>query len=401
MAVNERLTAGGTGAARRGRLRMPALGVMIGLAAVGVSLLGSAAPSQAARATSGRAAAGTALPGGLTGVSADSSTDAWAVGGPLILHWNGTAWSKFTDPVPTADLNAVKAISASDAWAAGQYCPTGACATLDTLILHWNGTAWSKVASPSPGGPDFLTGLSASSATNAWAVGSSGAGYPTTLILHWNGTTWSRVSSPNPGGSNGDSLSAVTAASATSAWAAGDYTTSTGGRTMLLLRWNGTAWSQVTGPSLNGWSDLFGASATSSTSAWAAGENCVPGCYRGGVSYTLIEHWNGTSWSHVSSPNPGGSNGDWLNAVTARSATDAWAVGAYGTSAGAATLIEHWNGTAWSQSASPSPSSTLNILTSVTATSGTSAWAVGTDRSSSNTEETLILRWNGRTWSRA
>jgi hypothetical protein len=44
----------------------------------------------------------------------------------------------------------------------------------DTLILHWNGTAWSKVPSPSPGPKgNFLTSVSAVSPTDAWAVGYS------------------------------------------------------------------------------------------------------------------------------------------------------------------------------------------------------------------------------------
>jgi hypothetical protein len=85
-----------------------------------------------------------------------SSADAWAVGWvqlptkfapyfTVTLHWNGTAWSRIRSPNPGSDssggisqLYAVSADSSTDAWAVGKFaCGNG------TLILHWNGTAWS------------------------------------------------------------------------------------------------------------------------------------------------------------------------------------------------------------------------------------------------------------------
>jgi hypothetical protein len=59
--------------------------------------------------------------------------------------------------------------------------------------LHWNGAAWSRVPSHAPGVRPHLVGVTATSATSAWAAGdySTPAGQPRTLIMHWNGTTWS------------------------------------------------------------------------------------------------------------------------------------------------------------------------------------------------------------------
>jgi hypothetical protein len=96
-----------------------------------------------------------------------------------------------------------------------------------TLILRWNGTAWKQVPSSNPSGGRLLA-VAATSASNAWAVGT---GTGKTLILRWNGTTWKRVSSSSP--ATPASLSGVAALSACSAWAAG------GG---LILRWNGVTW---------------------------------------------------------------------------------------------------------------------------------------------------------------
>ena len=72
------------------------------------------------------------------------------------------------------------ATSARSAWA------VGSTASGQTLIVRWNGTAWKRIPSPSPAG-STLYGVAATSASNAWAVGSAGG---KTLIERWNGTTW-------------------------------------------------------------------------------------------------------------------------------------------------------------------------------------------------------------------
>jgi hypothetical protein len=62
----------------------------------------------------------------------------------------------------------VAATSPANAWAAG-YISNGA--NNQSLILHWNGTAWTRAASPGPGAGGNLAGITASSPANAWAVG--------------------------------------------------------------------------------------------------------------------------------------------------------------------------------------------------------------------------------------
>src|SRR5215469_9015319 len=60
------------------------------------------------------------------------------------------------------ELYGVSASSASNAWAAGTYCTTSACSVSDALLVHWNGTKWSKVAGPNPGsGSHLLDGVDA------------------------------------------------------------------------------------------------------------------------------------------------------------------------------------------------------------------------------------------------
>ena len=183
----------------------------------------------------------------LYGVAAISASNIWAVGyaqnATLILHWDGTAWTRVPSPNPGSEgstLFGVAATSASNAWAVGT---THNGVNGDkTVILHWDGTAWKTV--PSPNGPLLINGLSgvaATSASDAWAVGGNGGnGESNTLILHWNGTTWKTVPSPSPG--NDTLINGVTATSATNAWAVGTFNLS---GDVWILHWNGTAWKAV------------------------------------------------------------------------------------------------------------------------------------------------------------
>jgi hypothetical protein len=302
----------------------------------------------------------------LDAVAAVSSSYAWAVGSygndtcttaaTVILHWNGSAWLRVKSPDAGACnfLDGINAISAASAWAVGESC-TFAVNHCHTLIVRWNGTAWSRVASPNPGADGrSLADVSADSASDAWAAGTycptNSCSTQDTLLLHWNGTAWTKVPSPNPG-PTGNGLNGVAAVSPTNAWAVGSYctTSSCAVQDSLLLHWNGTTWSKVPtpnpGPISNSLSDV---TAVSPTDVWVAGSYCAPKC--GGHVRTLILHWNGTAWTTVSSPDPGNINS--LAAVTATASNNAWTVGTTCVTSvcNFNALILHWNGTAWTVS---------------------------------------------------
>ena len=136
-------------------------------------------------------------------------------------------------------------------------------------------------------------------------------------------------------------------------------------------------------------SGLDGVAAGSTGSAWAVGST---GNGLGSVQ-TLNLRWNGTAWSQPASPNPLGSP---LFGVAAISANSAWAVGCAGCEGGPnKVLIERWNGSAWVQVPSPAPAG--SYLYGVAATSAGNAWAVGYT-SASTGMKTLIMRWNGTGW---
>src|SRR5438874_6340062 len=206
---------------------------------------------------------------------------------------------------------------------------------------------WSVVPSPNGSSSSGLSAVAAVSANDVWAVGSSGSQRSggQTVIEHWNGSSWSVVTSANPG-SIYNTLYGVTAISATNVWAVGYYVNTTGVTQTLIEHWNGTSWSVVKSPSpATGNNELFSVSAASASSIWTVGF-LTNNSSQTPIDQTLIEHWNGASWSVVKSPNPGSSSNH-LNGVTAVSTRDVWAVGNGKTSNGK-TLIETWNGPRWS-----------------------------------------------------
>ena len=382
-------------------------GWVVGFVAAVTTVLALFAPSASAGPVSPRSP-GTPNPGTsnhLDAVSALSAKDVWAVGSTdqstLIVHWNGSVWTRVAGPSPGTDgeLTGVSAVSAADVWAVGSYevpCDVGA--KRETLILHWNGKAWSKVSTPNPGACDNeLNAVSADSSTDAWAVGSYAVeGVDRTLALHWNGKAWARVASPNTKGFS-NVLYGTSADSSTDAWAVGARFENAACYCTVTLHWNGKSWNRVPSPSPgSAGSQLDAVSADSSKDAWAVGwQNPGAANYK-----TLILRWNGMHWSPVSSPNPNASGPDVLLGVSVRSAGDAWAVGEYtdpthGSEQDA--LILHWNGSSWSAVPSPVAPAANEALSGASATSGTNAWAVGQYRSPLRT---LGLRWNGATWSK-
>src|SRR5205814_10252020 len=102
----------------------------------------------------------------------------------------------------------------------------------------------------------------------------------------------------------------------------------------------------------------------------------------------------------IPSPDPG-SHGSYLSGVAVVSANDVWAVGTYDYGGGylPRTLVEHWNGSVWSIIASPNIDANMNNLYDVGVVSANEVWAVGnTEDQNGVYNHTMGLRWNGRIW---
>jgi hypothetical protein len=142
---------------------------------------------------------------------------------------------------------------------------------------------------------------------------------------------------------------------------------------------------------------LYGAASSSARDIWAVGTSVGSGS----PDQTLVEHWDGTTWKIVTSPDPGPFGND-LQAVTAVSSRDVWAVGARMDGFYQTPLAVHWNGTRWSSSPVPNAAGCTghSILTGVTAVGSRSVWATGWCGSGGTTpDRAYVVHWDGSTWS--
>jgi hypothetical protein len=161
------------------------------------------------------------------------------------------------------------------------------------------------------------------------------------LIERWDGTAWSIVTSPEAAGVILESVSCL---SASSCFAVGTFG--------IIERFDGTSWSIVPSPPLPH-SELISVSCAASTSCFATGYVSNPAGVDGATT-TLVERWDGTAWTIVPSPIPAKAQSAALLGVACQSASKCVAVGNYSLAfpdedvQPASTLVEQWNGSTWS-----------------------------------------------------
>jgi Phosphoesterase family len=247
-------------------------------------------------------------------------------------------------------------------------------------VASLTGSGWTQVPSYSFGSQDnVLAGVSAVSINDAWAVGTyvpSAGAVLATLAEHFDGTRWTAFPLPNVGVQE-NCLMAVSMPSAGRAWAVGYFVNGRFQQQTLIEHFDGTVWSVVPSPSPGALQNiLYGVAAISDSDVWAVGAQQDSA----GLWHTLTEHWDGSAWSVVNAVDAG-ANGNHLYAVKALASNNVYAVGQQ---AGAAfpnqSLIEHWNGRAWSVVASPADAaSALPLGVTATATSLTTVGEQETD----------------------
>jgi hypothetical protein len=263
-------------------------------------------------------------------------------------------------------------ISANDVWAVGSWGQNGG----QGLIEHWDGRNWS-VGAVLPQGT-LLIGVAAQSSNDIWAVGQN---LTQTLVEHWNGRQWVAVPSPNLG-STYNTLHAVSIISHNDAWAVGYSLSFDTGNAYILMHWNGTTWSLVNGPPANS-SYLFSVKAFATDDVWAVGYKDYDSTH--GTSSTFTLHWDGTTWTEIATPNAAtGLNN--LFGLDGNAPNDVWAVG-YSSLGG---LAMHWDGTAWTVVPTPVDE---GLFFAVRAFSARNVWAVG-----SLGNQPGSARWDGTQW---
>jgi len=213
---------------------------------------------------------------------------------------------------------------------------------------------------------------------DVWAGGENGN------LYRYDGSSWSKVSSPTGdevrgiGASATDDVHLVDKDKKAYLWSGTSWSQTgsfseeprgvsvvsssfavTVGKSGLISHWNGTTWTTMSSPTDK---ELFAVSMLSETDGFIVGDS------------GKVLRWNGTAWSEVSFP-----AGDKLRAVDYY-ATDLAFAGSE------QDKIYRWNGTAWSQESL----TTTKKIYAVAVWSATEAWAAG--------ESGTILEWDGSSW---
>jgi hypothetical protein len=365
---------------------------------IGVTLV---LPAQTALGGSHKGAPAKQVPAtswGIISVAQATKNNAFLVGyskapstAPIGLHWDGTSWTVTPIPYPAggAALYSATAIPGTkDYMAGGESCNKNACP--DAYLVDWDGTSWTEMKLPPLKGSTDISAVSASSATDAWAVGQSCTLFKcSALLLRWNGETWSQVVVPHLAHLFPD-LYSVDDLSPTDAWAVGSSYLGS-----LALHWNGRSWVNVPVPGNAGFNEGIDDVATipGTSEIWAL-ESASGG--------QLMLKWNGSEWlGYPLPPTTRKFPGYEVSAVAASSVSNAWDVGySFSNTGTEPTLTIRWGDRKWSVVASPDRSP-ANELFSVVTSSDTAAFAAGVGFSPfQSTASGLLLQWNGASWTK-
>jgi hypothetical protein len=222
--------------------------------------------------------------------------------------------------------------------------------------------------------------------SDVWVLGNNGGTAEVNTkyyIARRHAGHWQKVKTPSLGGRYG-SLYAVAAASARAVWIGGEkQQPHTIQELPAIWRLVGNKFVQSKLPEgiYVGATEVLSMSASSPTNVWAVGA-----IYPKGGSGQLTLHWNGKKWSVF--PVPEG-----LGSVSTSGPDNAWA-----TASGGSPDLYHWNGKAWSADGTAPSGAGLN---SVTTDSPALAYAIGFLTPQSGGTRTVIMRYNGTTWSTA
>jgi hypothetical protein len=231
----------------------------------------------------------------------------------------------------SAAVDSISASSATNAWAVGTLIQGAITAQVG---FHWNGKKWSAVTVPS-GYSQTIYDVSASGPDNAWALRSDYLAAQYTFV-HWNGKVWT-LGAAAPAGVT---LTSVTTSSAKLAYATGIATTSGGREKSVIFKLKGTKWVSVPLPRAGTRATLDSVSMRGK-SAWAVGDSSVP----------VLLRSTGGAWKAENSP---GKN-YLLADVSAASATRAYAVGSFDVPESGTptrTFFEVFTGHSWKASSS-------------------------------------------------
>lgn len=253
----------------------------------------------------------------------------------------GTPGWRYAAVYPQSDgIWSVSASSATNAWAVGQQSNSSSC-DMCLFTSHWNGKKWQTIAAPK--GFYYIVGTAAVAATaraRAWVfLWGEFAELGTTQLsaVEWTGTSWSAVHN-FPGSPY---LGTAIASGPNDVWGFG--TTGSRNQTPWAVHYNGKSWSQVSIPVI-----------PSQASGSAAAGDWVTGTVAAQPKRVTVLHWSKGAWRNVALPNISVPKGEQMlpGLIAAVSPTSVWATVRVGPPTGtghATTVLLHWNGRTWSK----------------------------------------------------
>ncbi|MDQ3705572.1 MAG: S-layer homology domain-containing protein [Chloroflexota bacterium] len=318
-----------------------------------------------------------------------------------------------------SNFSNIEVLSPDDIWAVGSERPSPRISASDTLVEHWDGSKWTRLPTPTLMGLwNNVRDIDAVAANDIWAVGSAydGVNEDFSLLLHWNGASWTNVPAPEELQGYVTPV-AVEAIAADDVWAVGSVGETPSTAQAFALHWNGNTWSNVPLPQLGddiGRSSLEDLVAFAPNDIWAIGSQ-VPEFTFADDGKPLFLHWDGKMWNVMPTDGldientPSTFRGAYIAAMSGTGPDDLWAVGfasEYSLSVHVtfhdftpSIFIAHWDGHTWSQMPGPTIDATSAGLYDVKALAPDDVWAVGSTTQGCCYYRTLVLHWDGSSWS--
>ncbi len=322
-------------------------------------------------------------------------------------RWDGSEWATQATVSPEThtelNLTDTSCTSATKCMAVGYNKYLG-----KVFAESWDGSGWTIARSDLGGGTE--PAVSCVGLTTCFIITTSSGGTQGTTILFQSGegkTGWNNTgnSFAAPAGATEWRLRDISCSSETACTAVGYRYSSASGYKTLIERYDGTSWSIQESPEPskgNGYNALASVSCPSAQYCLAVGK---------ADSKPFAEEWEGSKWALAP---VGVSETGTLEDVSCGSANSCTAVGYLGwwdPSSGfewvqSETLIESWDGSQWTEIEAPQPSeeplASDARLSAVSCTSANACLAVGaflTDEGEAGKEEKALAEiWDGSEW---
>ncbi|HLI58675.1 MAG TPA: hypothetical protein VKV21_03325 [Solirubrobacteraceae bacterium] len=287
--------------------------------------------------------------------------------------------------LPYAGLVGVSCPSVSFCMAVGSF---GSGHSTGSFFERWNGRSWRRIAVQRR--VSWLA-VSCLSASFCLTVGTADRG-ARVIGARWGGRSWSGVGAfsppavaPEPGANPGEGLQVLSCATRRDCWAVGyDY-----GRT-LVEHWNGRSWSRSSAPTRNG--NLISVSCSSARDCWAAATplNATP---------IAPLHFDGRSWRIVGLPGPFSNRRYQDQVVSCRTLAACWIVGSSSATGGQPAAL-HRTANHWQMASMPAPQEASVVLQGLDCGSGSDCWALGSASAGAPLPKTspLAEEWDGSAW---